>query len=526
MAGFRVNFLLTVLTESLLLVSVRAWEPIDDNKLRSFYETGEWTDPQYIKLPDDLNSDYEEVDFFSSEDAFSEVEGIATVSFDSSVQNGLQIIDEDSDHLSVTDEMEGGSPTGFPQKWSGKSSQTSDLDVVCTKYGFQVTFLMCPLSEVKVLGPKELLPVVDAPASCGYELNIPENVLIVPLTGCHVKHLATCNASTYSLQFLYINKFGQHKIATAICEEEIQLSPRTGGNQGKCPRDPAGAPAAPPPAGALPIPNLNACTQDQYFVFSIEHNSASIPVDTTKLFVPGHPECRPIFVNSTVAIFKFKVTSCGTRTYDVGDIKVYLAQVQTAVSALNLKYGIITRSHPLRFLVECRYSKLGGVSVAMTTAEFRVRMDSSPIPSVIFSNGVYAVELRIATDETYTSYLPTNSLPLERLLGTKVYLELNLLSPYPEAVLIVNYCIAYPRSARNALVFIYKGCTNPYDPYVYIHMTVQRHQRRVAIVAFQFMEQRTNLYLKEEIIFMCSTEVCIPREKHCDGGCFDMKVTS
>lgn len=61
------------------------------------------------------------------------------------------------------------------------------------------------------------------------------------------------------------------------------------------------------------------------------------------------------------------------------------------------------------------------------------------------------------TDETYTSYLPTNSMPLERLLGTKVYLELNLLSPYPEAVLIVNYCIAYPRSARNALVFIYKG---------------------------------------------------------------------
>lgn len=80
------------------------------------------------------------------------MEGIATVSFDSSVPNGLQIIDEDYDHLSVTDEMEGGSRTGFPQKWSGKSSQTPDLDVVCTDYGFQVTFLMCPLNEVKVLG--------------------------------------------------------------------------------------------------------------------------------------------------------------------------------------------------------------------------------------------------------------------------------------------------------------------------------------------------------------------------------------
>lgn len=42
-------------------------------------------------------------------------------------------------------------------------------------------------------------------------------------------------------------------------------------------------------------------------------------------------------------------------------------------------------------------------------------------------------------------------------------------------------------------------CTNPYDPYVYIHMTVQRHQRRLAILVFQFMEQTTNLYLKEEV---------------------------
>lgn len=111
-------------------------------------------------------------------------------------------------------------------------------------------------------GTEELLPVVDAPESCGYEVNTPENILTVPLSGCHVKHLATCNvsmelswfflvlpswliqvlsqileslqASTYSLQFLYINKFGQHKVATAVCEEEIQLSPRAGGNRGKC----------------------------------------------------------------------------------------------------------------------------------------------------------------------------------------------------------------------------------------------------------------------------------------------------
>lgn len=35
----------------LLLVSVRAWEPVDENKLRSLYETGQWTDLQHFTEP-------------------------------------------------------------------------------------------------------------------------------------------------------------------------------------------------------------------------------------------------------------------------------------------------------------------------------------------------------------------------------------------------------------------------------------------------------------------------------------------
>lgn len=87
-------------------------------------------------------------------------------------------------------------------------------------------------------------------------------MLLLPLWIIHVlsQIMASLQTSTYSLQFLYINKFGEHKIATAICEEEIQLSPRAGGNQGKCiSRDPSGGPAAPSPGHTvpLPIPNLN-----------------------------------------------------------------------------------------------------------------------------------------------------------------------------------------------------------------------------------------------------------------------------
>lgn len=42
-------------------------------------------------------------------------------------------------------------------------------------------------------------------------------------------------------------------------------------------------------------------------------------------------------------------------------------------------------------------------------------------------------------------------------------------------------------------------CANPYDPYVYIIVSSNRHQQRLAILAFQFMEQNTNVYLQEEV---------------------------
>lgn len=120
-----------------------------------------------------------------------------------------------------------------------------------------------------------------------------------------------------------------------------------------------------------------------------------------------------------------------------------------------------------------------------------VKTPTSILPSAIVSWGLYAVELRIAkgwvfvhnsktpmklilnnflhiqtsfhlvcvisTDATYSSYMLNNHPPLRKLLGKPIYLELNLKSAKPDAVILVNYCLAYPRSARNALVLIYEG---------------------------------------------------------------------
>ncbi|XP_033493670.1 zona pellucida sperm-binding protein 4-like [Epinephelus lanceolatus] len=565
MVGVRVELLvLVVLTGTLLPVSVggQGWEVIDDDDNNDNNEqphpSEPWSEPEgvtsTITMTDD-SSDFDNEDT-DPEDAFPEVEGASTS------ENANPFADHDHGFQLEFDDTPSrhwdGSSDDFPvefvyappRSWSGSTCPSSSgLDVVCSEVGFQITVRTGSLSDVKVLGSKELLSVVDAQESCGYEVNFFQNTLTVPFTGCNVKH-----TDGYSVQLLFANEFGQTQVATASCESpkfDSGLFPRSSGQ----PKSPKCKPTPPNPpncaissaervmcgySGISPseCQNLGCCmasnscyypmdecTGDQHFVFAIRSSLASPPVDPTKLVIPGHPECKPVIVNDKVAIFKFKVTECGARYYEVKGVKIYMVEVQSVVKALNLKYGIITRSNPLRIQVECRYGQSGS---PMASVGYMVKNPGSVVPDSVLSNGLYGVQLRIATDQTYSSYLPKTSQPLGLLLGKPVYLELRLKSPKPDAVILVNYCLAYPRSANNALVLIYEGCANPYDKDVSILKIAgnpkNRHHRRFSVSAFQFMEQKTNKYLNEEIYFMCSAEVCRPTEKACPERCFDGKA--
>ncbi|XP_075907755.1 zona pellucida sperm-binding protein 4-like [Nelusetta ayraudi] len=218
---------------------------------------------------------------------------------------------------------------------------------------------------------------------------------------------------------------------------------------------------------------MDECTADQQFVFEIRDNPPSISVDPTKLVIPGYPDCKPVFVNNKVAIFKFGFKECGVRVYNISGTVIYMAEVLMA----------------------------DGLSLNM-------------------------VQELTHSDSNYSSYYPSFSLPLQVLLGTPLYLEVLLHCSRPEAVLLVNYCIAYPRSAKKVLV--YEGCANPFDSMTILRVNdtnQNRQQRRFEVRAFQFMDIKSQKHLDEEIYFMCSTEVCIPGEKTCEERCFDGRVS-
>lgn len=115
-----------------------------------------------LYLSDDTDDDDEDGDYDydngddsdTEEDVDSEVEGIASVFFDPADPIGFQTVPEYQTNL--VGRTEGGHHTKFagalPKKWSRVTNQIADLDVVCTDFGFEITFLTSPLSEIKVFG--------------------------------------------------------------------------------------------------------------------------------------------------------------------------------------------------------------------------------------------------------------------------------------------------------------------------------------------------------------------------------------
>ncbi|KAK6485872.1 zona pellucida sperm-binding protein 4-like, partial [Huso huso] len=267
---------------------------------------------------------------------------------------------------------------------------------------------------------------------------------------------------------------------------------------------------------------LDACTADGHFVFSVYRTSTKPEIDPGSLVIAGNRSCAPVICTPDFAIFKFPVTGCGTHVFTVAETTIYLAEVQGLVRGNQQVYGQITRDGPFRLYVECRYSKGSLASTGYLVV-------NPPPPSAALAFGSLGVRLRIATDTSYTSFYPQSHLPLSFLLGSKVYLEVQLVNPpNPNVVLLVHYCIAYPQSSQAAWVILYEGCPNILDyssaaglHVKYNNMPVSKHTRRFEIQSFQFLDYKTKQHLDEEIYFMCSTEVCSPERRVCNEGCFD-----
>ncbi|ROJ30502.1 Zona pellucida sperm-binding protein 4 [Anabarilius grahami] len=425
------------------------------------------------------------------------------------------------------------------------------------------------LSQVKILGFAVIESVLSAPATCGYSLTQGHghNILVVDYTGCHV----TLEDGHYSLRVLYPNEAGKLNVATLSCYASQSLTASLKHlnvqSDQTCAKLPPtqlsqSSPLLSPPnllslnskLGGCSISAdqrvscstsgitqdecltrgccfdamtsvcyypMDECTADKNFVFAVHNDFANIPVNPMSLIVAGKTGCKPVISNKDFAIFKFSVTECGTRSFVIGETTIYLAEVQTIIRVRNLKYGMISRDNPIRLMVECRYQKVSADTLLSrpVLASVGYMVMSPSLPPYLLSEGLFGVQLLISEDETFTKFYPQCHQPLHVLLGKPVYLELRLRSPKPTATLLVHYCVAYPRSAKSALVLLFEGCPNPLDSgntsILYgKHLPQNPHQRRFEIKAFQFMDLSSKKYLNEETL-----EISLQPQNHVLKAC-------
>ncbi|CAB1439904.1 unnamed protein product [Pleuronectes platessa] len=266
---------------------------------------------------------------------------------------------------------------------------------------------------------------------------------------------------------------------------------------------------------------MDECTIDHHFVFSVPASITEPPLSLAQLVAGSNSTCRPQRVTSEYALFKIPMDSCGARRVVVGQMVFYMVEVVNKVQGISVNHGTITRDSPIRFLVECRFQP-GSV----LTVSYLVKTPT--LGPGVQTQEMHGVQLRIAKDPEYSSFYPQYHQPMQMLLGKPLYLEVRLLNaPDPGLVLLVHFCVAYPRSGTSVWVLLYNGCPNPLDPAP--HQAVlsapqppspRGQTRRFTISTFQFLPDGEFKDPNEEIYFMCSTEICSPRDGPCVEGCF------
>ncbi|CAL8311364.1 unnamed protein product [Arctogadus glacialis] len=117
---------------------------------------------------------------------------------------------------------------------------------------------------------------------------------------------------------------------------------------------------------------------------------------------------------------------------------------------VGLLSGMCCYMSPLRFTVECRSSADGSDSVTLEVVNpTLVRPVQTTEPPLV-------IQTEIATDASFTEFLPELHRPLSSLQGRPLHLEVRALGTGSR--LLVHYCLAYIQTPHPAWMLLYHGC--------------------------------------------------------------------
>ncbi|KAM7372374.1 hypothetical protein PAMP_009547 [Pampus punctatissimus] len=266
------------------------------------------------------------------------------------------------------------------------------------------------------------------------------------------------------------------------------------------------------------------CTVGEHFVFAVPDS-----VVEPTVVPPAHPSeasnvsCTLQRLTSDPDLYTVPLDGCGVSKHVFGHTVVHLLEIQ-GIHSVQQDHSSVHVNSPIRLMVEC--SSTPG---SPGWVRFHV-MDQSPSPPPVQSTpATVTVQLRIATDESFSTYHPEAHLPLSLVRGIPVYVEVSLLDPpEPNLVLLVHSCMAYTQAPYASWMLVYDGCPSRGDSQLLPSPPSHPHHiRRIMISSFLSlsldMAKGEYTHLEDpEIYFLCLTEVCSAADGDCTVGCINV----
>ncbi|XP_047427011.1 uncharacterized protein LOC124997390 [Mugil cephalus] len=193
-------------------------------------------------------------------------------------------------------------------------------------------------------------------------------------------------------------------------------------------------------------------------------------------------------------VYIILLDGCGLKKHKLGD-KVRLSDEDS--------HQDVSSDKSVRLMVGCKEEEL-----------------QPPLPPIQSTPFIVSLRLRIATDESFTSYHPEAHLPLSLIQGRPVYVELSLLDPSDlNLVLLVHSCVAYTQPPHASWMPVYDGCPSQAGSQL-LPSTNPHHIQRILIYNFLSLPlEGYRLPGDPEIYFLCLTQVCSAADSECSVSC-------
>ncbi|XP_077676044.1 zona pellucida sperm-binding protein 1-like [Eretmochelys imbricata] len=259
------------------------------------------------------------------------------------------------------------------------------------------------------------------------------------------------------------------------------------------------------------------CLLDGHFVLVVSRDMSDHPIilESVRLAY-AQAGCDPIRMTEAFVIFRFPLMQCGTTVQVIHDKLIYENQLISGIDIRTGPDGSITRDSTFILHARCIYNASDFLPV-------QVEVFLPPTPAPVTQAGPLRLELRIATDPSYRSYLTERDYPVVKVLRDSVYMEVRILHRTdPSLVLVLHQCWATPSAnplQQPQWPILVDGCPFLGDNYrtqlvpvgpASSELPFPTHHQRFVLSTFAFVDSASQVALEGEVYIYCSASACYP----------------